>query len=139
MSEHVHTIAQKYNSQDYTTAADNFRIPFWDWAIIPTAPDITGTATVHINTPSGPKDVDNPLYSYKFQNFPLNSTWFPSDQDNKLSTYNETKRCPDDNGVSNMGAVNSALGASNLRAGAVIYSSANTLSSIFANNFLFSS
>lgn len=68
-------------------------------------PDIVTTDTVTINTPSGSQDVANPLLTYSFQEFPLNSTWFPSDMDGPLSTYNHTIRSEN---------ADSALGVSHL-------------------------
>lgn len=62
-------------------------------------PVVVTTDTVNINTPSGPQDVPNPLLTYKFQNFPLNSTWFPSDQDGPLSTKPNTIRSENANGA----------------------------------------
>ena len=61
--------------------------------------------SVTTDTPSGLQDVPNPLLTYRFQEFPLNSTWFPSDQDGPLSTYDHTIRSEN---------ANTALGISHL-------------------------
>ncbi|RDL38192.1 uncharacterized protein BP5553_05625 [Venustampulla echinocandica] len=114
LAGHVQTVAKEYNSQIYQDAADNFRIPFWDWAAIPSIPDVVAAPTVNINTPSGPKDVTNPLYQYSFQQFPLNDTWFPSDQDEKLSTYPATVRCPNPEGISDPAQASRGLAANQL-------------------------
>ncbi|KAF4637365.1 hypothetical protein G7Y89_g712 [Cudoniella acicularis] len=111
---HVQTIAKQYRSIQYQTAADNFRIPFWDWASTPTMPDTVITPTIRVNTPSGTKNVTNPLYQYKFQKFPLNDTWFPTDADAQLSRWPTTVRHPDENGTSNEAAANSDLAAKTL-------------------------
>ncbi|KAG9229730.1 common central domain of tyrosinase-domain-containing protein [Amylocarpus encephaloides] len=108
LADQAQKIAKQYNTPEYQTAADNFRMPYWDWAEVPTMPDVITTPTLTIDTPSGPTTVTNPLYEYKFQQFPLNETWFPGDQDNKLSTYETTKRCPVD-GVSNNNQANKNL------------------------------
>lgn len=76
-------------------------------------PDAIILPTVKINTPLGQKEVTNPNFEYKFLNFPLNDTWFPSTSDNILSTYNSTKRSPFE-GVSNNGAANNNLAGAGL-------------------------
>jgi tyrosinase len=58
----VQTIAQTYDSTTYQAAANNFRIPYWDWASIPAMPDVVSQQYVQITTPSGVKTVANPLY-----------------------------------------------------------------------------
>jgi len=75
-------------------------------------PAVVTADTVHINTPSGPKEVPNPLLTYTFQEFPLNSTWFPSDEDGPLSTLPNTIRSENANG---------ALSISNLMRDTVCY------------------
>ncbi|ESZ89927.1 hypothetical protein SBOR_9689 [Sclerotinia borealis F-4128] len=75
---HVQTIAATYNDDAYTAAAANFRIPYWDWAAAPILPPVISDATVQINTTSGIQNVANPLLLYKFQQFPLKETWFPT-------------------------------------------------------------
>ncbi|TVY48584.1 Polyphenol oxidase [Lachnellula occidentalis] len=77
---HAQDIAKQYtgpSSSDYQTAADNLRLPYWDWASISTMPDVVSQPTVTITTPDGDQDVDNPLFTYKFQQFPMNTTLFP--------------------------------------------------------------
>jgi tyrosinase len=77
---HAQDIAKNYtglSSSVYQTAADNLRLPFWDWASIPQMPDVVSQPTVTITTPDGDQQVDNPLFTYKFHQFPLNTTLFP--------------------------------------------------------------
>ncbi|QSZ30034.1 hypothetical protein DSL72_004552 [Monilinia vaccinii-corymbosi] len=99
LAAHVQEIADQYNDDAYSTAADNFRIPYWDWASIPTLPSIVTDATVEIETPYGTQNVDNPLLLYRFQQFPLNATWFPtrgaSRADEDLAQDPTTLRYPD--------------------------------------------
>lgn len=76
-------------------------------------PEAITLPTVKISTPSGQREVKNPNFEYRFLNFPLNDTWFPSTSDNLLSTYNSTKRSPSD-GVSNNGAANNNLAGAGL-------------------------
>jgi len=40
-------------------------------------PDVVNQPTVTITTPNGDQDVDNPLFTYKFHQFPMNTTLFP--------------------------------------------------------------
>ncbi len=66
LSNHVQTIAQTYNSTPlaaiYQAAANNFRIPYWDWASIPTMPGVVSQQYVQITTPLGVQIVANPLF-----------------------------------------------------------------------------
>jgi tyrosinase len=54
----------------YTTAANNLRLPYWDWAAKPasgsTLPATITAATVTVDTPSGSKSIRNPLSRYVF-------------------------------------------------------------------------
>ncbi|RAL63678.1 hypothetical protein DID88_003721 [Monilinia fructigena] len=99
LAGHVQSIASTYNDDTYTSAAANFRIPYWDWAAVSTLPPIVNDATVEISTPSGTQNVANPLLLYKFQQFPLNETWFPttgtSRADEDLAQDPTTLRYPD--------------------------------------------
>lgn len=73
----------------YVAAAQEFRMPYWDWAIVSgrgqgVLPLSVQSETVNVFTPtSGGKLVpmDNPLYSFRFH--PLNPTEgdFPDDSD----------------------------------------------------------
>ncbi|TVY55332.1 Polyphenol oxidase 1 [Lachnellula cervina] len=77
---HAQDIAKQYtgpSSSDYQTAADNLRLPYWDWASIAEMPDVVNQPTVTITTPDGDQDVDNPLFTYKFHQFPHDPTLFP--------------------------------------------------------------
>lgn len=40
-------------------------------------PDVVNQPTVTITTPDGDQDVDNPLFTYKFHQFPHDPTLFP--------------------------------------------------------------
>ncbi len=84
-------------------------------------PDIVNVPQVLIYTPSGLKNVSNPLLRYKFQQFPLNETLFPPGQslEGRLTTYNTTVRFPV-NGVSDYESINANLGGSSLRPNTVL-------------------
>lgn len=61
----------------YIAAGERFRIPYWDWAVLPTAgesvyPKTVQLPSVDINGPAGLQTIANPLYSYSFH--PLNTT-----------------------------------------------------------------
>ncbi|KAJ8068065.1 hypothetical protein OCU04_003639 [Sclerotinia nivalis] len=126
LASHVQVIAAKYNDATYTTAAKNFRIPYWDWAAVPALPPIVSDATVQIATPSGTQNVANPLLLYKFQQFPLNGTWFPTTgtntADRDLAQDPTTLRFPNAaiQGTSQSNIVNENLGAVGLMS--MIYS-----------------
>ena len=99
----VQDIAGEFSSVNgsvYKTAAETFRIPFWDWAapaldgqhVMP--PSISSAAHVEVVTPNGTQTIPNPLYQYQFH--PLNSTDLP---DSPFSTWPNTLRYPDSNNV----------------------------------------
>ncbi|KAK7953523.1 hypothetical protein PG988_014217 [Apiospora saccharicola] len=81
----------------YISAAVTLRFPYWDW-------------TVSINTPTGKKTVNNPLFQYSFQSSsktgPRTSD-FPGN--NAPQAYRNTVRTPNRQGASNHAAVNTAL------------------------------
>jgi tyrosinase len=65
----------------YVAAAKNFRIPYWDWAAVPSGgghvlPDsVGGSSTMLVNGPNGTQNIWNPLYSYEFK--PLDTSQMP--------------------------------------------------------------
>lgn len=109
LAKHVQIIAKRYNGElsvSYLSAAQNFRVAYWDWAEDPSLPSVVTMATLSINGPTGTTSVRNPLHSYKFQNFPFNISYMNS---GVLSRDNETKRCPNSLGVDNISWVNGNL------------------------------
>ena len=108
----------------YKAAAENFRIPYWDWASVPRMPDVVNAPTVTINAPSGVQNVSNPLLQYQFQNFPLDEKYFPSSPQNAtdwyLASYPRTVRSPDTDGSgSDFEQANKVLENDNLKYQAV--------------------
>ncbi|TEY36383.1 hypothetical protein BOTCAL_0554g00040 [Botryotinia calthae] len=78
----------------YQQAALTFRMPYWDWAATPPAgdkyfPTVVGQPLIQIITPTSnnkPVQINNPLYSYKFN--PLNPLKgdFPSAPESRWPT-----------------------------------------------------
>lgn len=79
----VQAQARTFNSNEYTQAALTFRVPYWDWAapagsgnhVLPET--ISGSASIQITLPTGPKTINNPLFQYHFH--PVTSNDFPDD------------------------------------------------------------
>ncbi|KAK3395049.1 tyrosinase precursor [Podospora didyma] len=98
VQSHAETLASQYTGESaaaYQAAAQTLRWPYWDWAVsVESAalPPATTAPTFEINTPTGPVTMRNPLYSYKFQNYPFQDPDFTS---SILSNFNETKRSVD--------------------------------------------
>lgn len=64
----------------YVAAAKKFRVPYWDWAMVPRQgksifPQSVQVETVYVNGPGGTQEIDNPLFSYLFN--PLVPSDFP--------------------------------------------------------------
>lgn len=70
LAKHVKDIANEYpaaQKQKYVTAAEKFRIPYWDWAYYADPPDVvTKQKEVTLTTPKGQRTLPNPLYQYTF-------------------------------------------------------------------------
>ena len=71
MQEVVNDFPTGPDRDRYSSAASDFRIPYWDWAATPpdgqsVFPDAVSAPTVTVNAPNGTATIDNPLYSYKF-------------------------------------------------------------------------
>jgi tyrosinase len=73
--EQAHMLADSFPSgaerDRYVTAAATLRLPYWDWAKVPSVgghvmPDSLSKPTISVQTPKGQDEIDNPLYSYKF-------------------------------------------------------------------------
>jgi tyrosinase len=95
----IQEIAGEFNGTDrnrYTQAARTFRAPYWDWAAAPpnngpVLPTSLSEARVEVNSPTGRRTINNPLYQYTFH--PLSTNDFP---DSPLSTWPSTLRYPSD-------------------------------------------
>jgi tyrosinase len=112
LTQCAQTVAKQYTGYDsavYQAAADKLRIPYWDWATEPRMPDIVSISNVQITTPTGVATVRNPLFSYRFKRFPLDTSQFPP---SSLSVFPQTVRDPQTNtydAVSNVARINNLL------------------------------
>ncbi|KAH8880045.1 tyrosinase-domain-containing protein [Thozetella sp. PMI_491] len=99
----------------YEEAAQDFRMPYFDWAIIPPTgssgfPAAISSAKISVVDIDGKsKSIDNPLYQYTFN--PLNPQ--PQDFDDQWSQYPTTVRYPDQNGNSHDSQITSILNNEN--------------------------
>jgi tyrosinase len=94
---HVQIIANEYTGNeapDYQEAAQTLRIPYWDWAVAPGLPVAVTVDNFMINSSTGLVNFRNPLYSYRFQQFPFKDPNFAG----PLAAFSETKRCADQGG-----------------------------------------
>jgi tyrosinase len=112
LTQCAQNVAKQYtgsNAAIYQAAADKLRMPYWDWASDPNMPDSVSLASTQINTPNGLTTVRNPLFSYRFKRYPLNTSQFPP---TSLSVFPQTVRNPITNtfdAVSDVGGINDLL------------------------------
>jgi tyrosinase len=119
LGSHIQTIASTYTgnlSGIYQRAADQWRQPYWDWALDGDLPTLFRQQNVTVTSANGKVTLPNPPLLYKFQQYPLNATLFPSTTlDGLLNTYPETVRCPGYNSsASNQYQASDGVGAYNL-------------------------
>jgi len=98
LQDHAKKIAATYPTDvvnDWLSAADNLRQPYWDWAAKAVPPDeVIALTKVTITIPDGTKkEVDNPLYHYKFN--PIDPS-FPEPYSEWPTTLRQPKYDPDD-------------------------------------------
>jgi tyrosinase len=84
---------QGSDQQRYLSAAQNLRIPYWDWAMPApnggnTVPDVLVQPQISVNTPSGQQTINNPVYSYKFHPVDNRLVYSP------FTSWTETYRHP---------------------------------------------
>ncbi|ORY62692.1 uncharacterized protein BCR38DRAFT_346826 [Pseudomassariella vexata] len=97
---YIQKAAEEYYGDDshrYVPAAQTWRFPYWDWASNNTLPSAVKTKEMTIKGPNGPLTVPNPLYSYRWQQFPLdhNPQYFPTTTPAEIWNSTETKRDSD--------------------------------------------
>ncbi|KAL7622248.1 hypothetical protein AAE478_007752 [Parahypoxylon ruwenzoriense] len=109
LGSEIQRIAAKYsshrNASAYKKAAQIFRLPYWDWAADPRLPLSCTWENITINGPRGRLTLRNPLYSYKWQTYPLDQGQFPD----SLNWPPETTRASDGRGTFSPDAVNANL------------------------------
>ena len=99
-------IAAQYPTADlarYQRAAATLRIPYWDWSLNSTMPDVATADQLTVNTPQGPQTITNPLKGYDFH--PFNASEFGSD----MPKFNYTVRTPNAAGQSQIDYINGDL------------------------------
>ncbi|KAI4915846.1 hypothetical protein J4E90_004292 [Alternaria incomplexa] len=126
LSSHVYDIAKKAPADQierYLKAANEFRIPYWDWAqgnTIGPVPDFFTAPEIAVTDTDGSLTVvSNPLYSYKFN--PI-----PAGFDHKWASMSSTIRWPSD-------ATANATSRQSMFVGAFNGQSTNLISQIVSN------
>ncbi|KAI9895089.1 MAG: hypothetical protein M1814_000314 [Vezdaea aestivalis] len=111
LANYTQQVAARYtnNRAQYQQAANDFRMPYWDWARNAQMPAQVNQPTISINTPTGQQTITNPLYSYVFHPRPSNSD-FPSN-DGRITQYSQTVRYPNAQGQSQPDRINQQLAA----------------------------
>ncbi|KAK7988124.1 hypothetical protein PG989_008439 [Apiospora arundinis] len=114
LGSYVAKVAANYtgsNAASYQAAAQTWRLPFWDWAADPALPPSASTPTITVNGPGGQVTIENPLYRYKWQRFPLNhaNNYFPTNTDYNCWGWPTTTRQPNSQGVDQLSIVNQQL------------------------------
>ncbi|KAI1141556.1 Di-copper centre-containing protein [Hypoxylon sp. FL0543] len=90
LGSEVQRIAAEYggyqNASAYREAGQVFRLPYWDWASNPKLPIPCTQENITVSGPRGPLTLRNPLYSYRWQTYPLNQSQFPGYQNFSAET-----------------------------------------------------
>lgn len=92
-------VAEQYTGDDrdrYMQAAQNLRIPFWDWASLPEDgenpfPQMFTDESVFVNSPNGPMNITNPLLGYKFKEFE-DHDFMRADEVERKPTFTQSNR-----------------------------------------------
>ncbi|KAG8157503.1 hypothetical protein KVR01_012545 [Diaporthe batatas] len=124
---HAIQISQRYkgdNASAYLAAAESLRVAYWDWATDASIPDIITHERISVNTPTGPKTVQNPFNSYWFQNYPFTFRYMTA---GVLSEQSRTTRCPTQSMNDDYAMVNIGLKSSNFKA--QVYNTFTTVTS----------
>ncbi|KAK4934531.1 hypothetical protein LTR10_024231 [Elasticomyces elasticus] len=109
---HAQDIAKTFpdaQRDQYQEAALTLRLPYWDWTLYPSLPDVVTQTQISINTPNGSQTVTNPFYAYTFQS---NATGNGFPLAHPLANLSTTVRWYNPStGQSNQSASNAALRA----------------------------
>ncbi|KAI3542090.1 hypothetical protein CABS02_10548 [Colletotrichum abscissum] len=69
MTKEIVPTAPSSAQQQWMTEANAWRLPYWDWANIPSVPDVASTQKITIQMPDGTSQEDwNPLYQFSTAN-----------------------------------------------------------------------
>lgn len=74
LCDQARSIAQQFQGGDasrYQAAAEEVRLPYWDWASAQTQSRIPGVVkqpSISVTSPNGQATISNPLFSYRFSN-----------------------------------------------------------------------
>ncbi|RYP45064.1 hypothetical protein DL768_008536 [Monosporascus sp. mg162] len=110
LGQKVQQLANEYSGKDasaYQAAGQTFRLPYWDWASDARIPPSCTRQNITVNAPKGSITIRNPLYSYKWHQYPLDQGLFPGSE----SLENETTRSPNPNSHFPVEDVNTKLAA----------------------------
>lgn len=72
LCDQARSIAQQFQGDDaerYQAAAEDVRLPYWDWSSTMTQSRIPASvkqSSISVNTPTGQANIANPLFSYQF-------------------------------------------------------------------------
>ncbi|GAM85668.1 hypothetical protein ANO11243_036750 [Dothideomycetidae sp. 11243] len=95
--QHVQNVARQFTNAGnrWTSAAANFRLPYWDWAAAPPCsacqpfPKLVSTQFISVTTPNGQQSILNPLFRYDFHPVESNDMAY-----NPFASWTVTKRAP---------------------------------------------
>ncbi|KAI0864547.1 hypothetical protein F4860DRAFT_510880 [Xylaria cubensis] len=81
LGDEVRRLALEYSNNDdasaYREASQKLRLPHWDRANDLSLPPSSMQENITVNGPDGEINLHSPLYSYRWQTYPLSETQFP--------------------------------------------------------------
>lgn len=102
LSEHAKRIAEGYPDsvkEQYKQAADNLRVPYWDWAAESRVPDAVLPETMKIKAARNgvveDVDVPNPFNTYNFPKAATTGQWGSFSRDDKIRHCPAPKKYPE--------------------------------------------
>lgn len=127
--ENAQSIATQYPDEIrdmFTAAAETLRIPYWDWLISPSLPDVAVSPTINVNTPDGLQIIDNPLWQYNFQ-VNMSEIIQPYHWPMTIENYTYTARHATPDGISHNDQASQAIQASSASRLQTVYTILTTL------------
>ncbi|KAF7505863.1 hypothetical protein GJ744_012485 [Endocarpon pusillum] len=103
LCDKARSIAEEFQGSDagrWQAAAEEVRIPYWDWSSTTTQsriPAVVKQASISVTAPSGQATIANPLFSYKFQSPQLAESGFGTQtvrgsSDDELNSSYESRK-----------------------------------------------